>query len=240
MDKGVGFNRNIKLEWLDATAAFCAETDDPAEIRKRLQAIVGLDLNSPTNIRKTIDILLNIWFKSAVKVPDLHAEALRCFQETSTPTDRLWLHYGLILLTYPFFQSAVNIIGQISRYEETLTTTTVRQRLFAELGELGSVKEATNRITFSLRDWGILTESNQRFFYKPRCQALIASGHELEAWLLACALHAHPAQEIPFADLLHLPILFPFRFTLTAHDLRQLPGFEVQRQGLGFDMVRSV
>jgi len=38
--------------------------------------------------------------------------------------------------------------------------------------------------------------------------------------MLACALHAHRAQELPFADLLRLPGLSPFRFTLGVDQLR--------------------
>ena len=41
MDKGIGFNRSIFLPWLDAAAAFCAEIDDPSEIRERLEPVVG-------------------------------------------------------------------------------------------------------------------------------------------------------------------------------------------------------
>jgi hypothetical protein len=37
----------------------------------------------------------------------------------------------------------------------------------------------------------------------------------LEAWLLAIALSVHPAEELPFADLLRLPELFPFRFAIS-------------------------
>lgn len=58
MDKGIGFNRNVKLDWLNATAAFCAEMDDPLEIRERLMPIIAEEIKSETNIRKSIDILL--------------------------------------------------------------------------------------------------------------------------------------------------------------------------------------
>lgn len=54
---------------------------------------------------------------------------------------------------------------------------------------------------------------------------------ELEAWLLACALCADPERTVPFADLVRLPLLFPFRFSITAGQLRRRPGFDVQRQG---------
>jgi hypothetical protein len=32
--------------------------------------------------------------------------------------------------------------------------------------------------------------------------------------------------------------LFPFHFTLNVDDLRQTARFEIQRQGMGWDMVR--
>jgi hypothetical protein len=47
-----------------------------------------------------------------------------------------------------------------------------------------------------------------------------------------------PAEEIPFADLLRLPELFPFRFTLSVRHFHDFEWFHVQRQGSGWDMVR--
>ena len=240
MDKGIGFNRNIYLPWLDATAAFCAETDDPAEIRARLEPVVGQDVKGVEARRKTIDILINIWLKSADVAPDLRAEAVTWFQSTPVTDDRLWLHYGLALLYYPFFRECATIIGQFSRHESAITNRMVKQRLVAERGHLGSLDRAEQCVVASLRNWGILTKSDQRYAYAPQIQAFPASSTDLEAWLLACALRAHPAEELPFADLLHLPELFPFRFTLSVGHLRAHPWFVVQRQGAGWDMVRAV
>jgi hypothetical protein len=64
-----------------------------------------------------------------------------------------------------------------------------------------------------------------------------ASTPDLEAWLLAAALTAHPAHDLPLEDLLRLPELFPFRFTVNADLLRRSGWFEVYRQGSGWDMV---
>jgi hypothetical protein len=237
MDKGIGFNRNIKLEWLNATAAFCAEMDDPLLIRQRLEPIIRQEISSDTNIRKSIDILLNIWFKYEGAQVNLHQTALSLFQNTAFLPDRIWLHYGMTTLTYPFFYQTVTAVGQLSRYDETIAATAVRDKLFAELGALGSIKAAVSRVVYSLRDWGILVDASARNSYTPQYRHFEASQISLEQWLLAAVLHAHPAEQIPFADLLHLPALFPFKFTLTVRDLREAAGFEVQRQGGGLDMV---
>jgi len=238
MNKGIGFRRNIYLHWMDAAAAFCGESNDLAELRARLEPVVKEQIKSDENRRIAIDILLNIWAKSADIHPGLHADALRIYSHTVEVTDRLWLHYGMTMLTYDFFRLGVTAIGQLSRYDEVIAPKDVKQKLVSEMGQLGALEKATERIIFSLRNWGILTESNKRYAYRPLRHHFSASSPDLEAWMLAVALTAHPAEELPFADLLRLPELFPFHFTLTLDHLRKSGRFAVQRQGLGWDMVR--
>jgi hypothetical protein len=240
MDKGIGFNRNIYLPWLDAAAAFCAETDDPAEIRRRLQPVVEQRIKSDVNRRKAIDILLNIWVKSADVVPGLRNEAVEHYRRSAEIGDRVWLHYGLTLLYYDFFREVAAAIGQIGRIEDHITPAMVKQRLISGRGQLGSLEKAVERVMFSARDWGMLSKTDERYTYAPQRQAFSASNTSVEAWLLACALHAHPAEELPFADLVHLPELFPFQFTLSVDHLREDTRFLVQRQGSGWDMVGVV
>ncbi len=239
MNKGIGFNRTIYLDWLNAAAAFCGETDDPAKIRARLEPVLGQDLKGIEARRKTIDILVNIWLKSGDIAPDLHAEAIKQFQDALVSEDRLWLHYGLTLLYYSFFRECAVVMGQLSHHENTITTKVVKQRLVASRGQLGSLNKAAQRVVASLRNWEILTASDQRHVYTPQHQAFLTNSVELQAWLLACALRAHPAEELPFADLLHLPELFPFHFTLTVDHVRARPWFVVQRQGASWDAVRT-
>jgi hypothetical protein len=54
---------------------------------------------------------------------------------------------------------------------------------------------------------------------------------------LWAALLAHPAEELPFSDLVRLPEIFPFCITIGVQDLRESASFEVNRQGLNWDMV---
>lgn len=240
LDKGVGFNRNIKLEWLDAAAAFSAELDDSKAMRVRLEPVLAQDRTGKDAIRKSIDILINIWFKNRENYPGLYQQAVALYQATMVPTDRLWLHYGLTLLYFPFFRDCAAAVGQLSRYEDTITNRMVIDKMIGEMGQLGSLERSAQRVVASLRDWGVLTDADEPNAYIPQYRAFATSRPELEQWLLACALRAHPVEQLSFADLLYLPALFPFKFTVTVYDLRQSDGFEVQRQGLGLDMVRVV
>ena len=233
----IGFRRNIYLDWLDATAAFCAETGDAGELRARLDPIVAEHVIHPENRRMAIDILLNIWLRGGDTYRLLRDEAVRLFAGATAPADRVWLHYGLTLLRYDFFRVTCAIIGQMGRYMDEIAPAEIKRRIFAELGQFGAADKAAERVIFSLRNWGLLADAGRRSVYRP-VQGLGARDQAIEAWLLAAALTAHRAEELPFADLVRLPELFPFRFALSVEDLRRSPRFEVHRQGLGWDMVR--
>lgn len=237
MDKNMGFNRNIFRSWLDATAALCVERDDPEFIRNQLDALVIEQITSTENRRKSLDILLNIWVKTGYAHPDLRNEARMLFAQSDQAADRVWLHYGLTLLYYPFFRLTTAMIGQLSRYQDTFTPQEIKKRIIAEMGQLGGLDKATERVIFSLRNWGILIDGSRRYTYRPAINSLVTDRPQLEQWLLATALTAHPALELPFTDLVRLPELFPFRLTLNVDALRREPRFEVHRQGLGWDMV---
>ena len=238
METTIGFRRNIYLEWLNAAAAFSTQTADAREIRARLEPIVEQTVKRADNRRQAIDIVINIWIKTGERYPALRNEAVALFAEAEVPSDRLWLHYGLTLLYYRFFRMAAITIGQISRYADDVTPAEVKKRIFAELGELGAADKATERVVFSLRNWGVLVDGERHSAYKPLRQALNASKSTIQQWLLAAALAAHPAEELPFSDLVRLPELFPFRFTVGVDDLRCSRRFEVHRQGSGWDMVQ--
>jgi len=238
MDKGIGFNRNIFLHWLDATASFRQQTADADAMRDRLEPVVGQRISSAENQRKAIDILNNIWIHSRDVAPMLHDEAVSRLGSAEEAETRLWLHYGLVLLAYPFFREAAAVVGQLGRRGSLVSSGEVKRRLTATRGELGSLSKAVERVIYSLRDWAMLEDGGERYHYLVRERWLDTDDAGLQAWLLACALTAHPAEELPYLDLVRLPELFPFRISLGLDGLRSSGHFSVSRQGGGWEAVR--
>lgn len=234
-DKGLGFIRNINLTWLDAAADARLCNDDMKSIRGDLEQFLKQEINGDGARRKTIDVLVGIWHKSALIDQGLHSQALDFLLRIPT-NERVWLHYGLTLFYYPFFRQTAAIIGQFARTGEPVTNAAVKNRLAAELGHLGSINRAAERIVASLVNWGVLIHQKKGNLYLPQLQAVKSDNQELQTWLLACALSAHPSGQLPFSDLIRLPELFPFRFTVSLDNLRIIPKFIVQRQGM-WDMV---
>jgi hypothetical protein len=237
MDKDIGFNRNIKLDWLNATASFCAETNDPSEIRTRLEEVLAQDRSGVEAIRKSIDILINIWHKNGEQYPELLEFAIKHFQDTFYPSDRLWLHFGLTSLYYSLFRETSSVIGMLSKRGSLITTKEVIKQLISKRGHLGDLERSARRVVSSLRDWDVLTDSDESFAYRARYRELETDCLELEMWLLQCAFIGKNVEQIPYEDLIRLPELFPFNLKIGLDYLRKNTAFSVYRAGGGISMV---
>lgn len=235
MQKSVGLSRTVRLDWLDAVAFMCIEDELPAQIRARLDEMLVTAQPGSVERQRIVDTLVKIWVRSE---PALKMKGLDLFRQASTRQDRLCLHYGMILAQYPFFRVCMSAIGQLSRTEETVSRPIIKKKVAAELGNLGSIERAIERLFKTLLDWEVLTPDTDQKEFKILPRTVVSSMKELEFWLLSSALLTHPSDAIPFEDLLRLPELFPFRFSVTIDDLRKNSTFEVQRQGGGLDMIR--
>lgn len=235
--KGINFDRNVRLAWLDDTALLVAEGLDRTAVRERLQTLLETDIPSQENRRKTVMVLGRIWSWSAADHEPRHREAVQLLDHVD-PGDRVWLHYGMTLLTHPFFRSAAAMIGQLGRQRDSIKRDSIRAKLVGEYGELGTVRESVNRVLFSLTDWGAIAPVNGSRAIRPVESAFRTECQHLQLWLLASALEASPKHEVLLPDLLRLPELFPFHLTVGLDDIRRFSVFDVQRQGNGWDTVK--
>jgi hypothetical protein len=237
MDKGIGFSRTITLDWLDVTASLCVQNFEPLKIRQHLAETISGTVHGTHAQRKTIDVLSAVWVKTEKSAPQIRQQALAIFPTLSSSEERLWLHYGMTLVCYPFFRKCAAAIGQVSRTEELITRKMIKDRIAGDYGHLGALDRSVERIIASLTNWGSLANTDQKQNYHILLRRF-SSSENLQSWLLTCALFAHPSEAIPFDDLVHLPELYPFKFTIGVDNLRRDSRFEVQRQGGGLEMVR--
>lgn len=237
MQQTIGFSSRVKRHWLDATAALRVQISDPVLIRRELEHLLAPEVTGATARRKVIDVLLGFWDKSAAVAPRLHQAALGLYQNAYTTADYLWLHYGLGLVYYPIFRQVVGIIGQLGRLQPSLTRQQIKARVIAEWGHRGGIDRSIERICHSLTEWGLFSPTPEKTAYRPEFNVLQTDNPDLETWLLACALFAHPSDAIWETDLLRLPELYPFAFRVSHQTLAKCPWFTLTREG-GLEMVR--
>jgi len=154
MAKMVGLSRPIKLEWLNKTVELIKQGKTESEIRYDLNEYLLFEITSPTNLRKTREILLSIWVKTPEQLRKVRSLALEIYDNENV--NRLVIHWCMILLTYPVFSDVCSLIGKLTDIQETFTTAWLKQKLFDIWGERVTVLHSIDKILQTLKYIGAI------------------------------------------------------------------------------------
>jgi hypothetical protein len=231
----VGISQKIKRVWLDAVLDQLAQTRDKTELRSFLDKQLRDELPGKESRAKASGIILRIWSNIPSDHLALRDRALALLPRISGQ-ERIWLHWGMTALAYPFFRDITEIVGRVLTLQNDFTTAQVQGRMLTTWGDRTTSKEATQKLITSLLDWGVLrpTRTKGNFLLSKK---MTTPSLELQLWLLEVMLRASAADEIELQHLLRLPESFPFAFTIGPADLRKCDSFNIHRQSLDTDMV---
>ncbi len=154
MAKMVGLSRTIKLPWLNKAAELYASGCAEAEAKEQLNEYLSFEIESPTVLRKTREILMNIWFygdETSRKLKDTGVDLLKKDEDNALP-----VHWCLMLNTYPVFADLCKLIGKMAEFEETMTVKQIRQKLFDEWGERTTLFHSLDKLIATLKAIGAL------------------------------------------------------------------------------------
>ena len=207
MAKMVGLSRNLKLPWLNEVAKLYAEGLDENKIKERLNEYLSFEITSPTNIRKTREILMNIWVYENDYTGAIKAEALRLFQKDSDYA--LPVHWCMMLAAYPVFQDMCRLIGKISEFEETITTKQLKQKLFDEWGERSTLFHSSDKLIATLKALEALeTEKTGVYLVKKREY----TKPEIVNFMMFAMMKIDDAGYYSLLELENSVYLFPFKY----------------------------
>lgn len=233
----IGFDRVLRLRWLDQAALSAGETRDPDQLRAALRPRLAAEIAGQEAQLKTTGVLTRAWWRVPVAHEALRDEALAHFVGCA-PGDRLFYHWGMLLLAYPLFEQVVTITGRLLRHQGTLRPIQVSQRIAADWGHRTTLETAVPRIVRSLADWETLLAAGEVGVYRAGGPFTSADPAAV-LWLLRTRLCAHRS-DVPFNDLVRTPALFPFSVQVTPADLRRSPRLQVYQQGQEMTMVHYV
>ena len=231
----IGFSQKIKRVWMEAILDQLLQTTDTHELREFLDARLTEDLPGKESRAKAIGILLWIWSGNPQKQLALRDRAIERLP-TITGQERLWLHWGMAALAYPFFRDAAEVVGRLLVLQEDFTTAQARSRLVTTWSDRTTTKEAAQKLITTLVDWEVLRSTNIKGRFLQANKHRTASS-SLQLWLLEALLGASVVDEIEAQQLLRLPEAFPFQLTVEVNDLRRHTSFDIHRQGLDMEMV---
>src|SRR5574344_2172585 len=101
MAKMIGLSRNIKMSWLNKTVDLLSDNLNEDDFKKQLNEYLGFEIKSETNIRKTREILMHIWYYDNPETSSLRMMALNMLREDSD--NALVCHWCMMLAEYPVF-----------------------------------------------------------------------------------------------------------------------------------------
>lgn len=235
MRKIVGIDRKIKRAWLDTVLDRLVQTTDEPELRTFLDEHLTAELPGKESRAKSTGIVLRIWSGIPRERVILRDRAVALLPRISGQ-ERIWLHWGMTALAYPFFRDTTEIVGRLLALQDDFTTAQVQARMLTAWGDRATSKEAAQKLLNTLVDWDVLRSTTTKGHFL-LARKMTASIPDLQVWLLEALLRASAADEIEAQQLLRLPESFPFTVSVGVTDLRGHEGFDIHRQGLDMDMV---
>jgi Apea-like HEPN len=235
MKNTVGISHRLKRAWLDDLLDRLVQTRDEKELRAFVDQRLRDELPGKDARAKAAGILLRVWSGMEPNQVALRVRAVALLPRI-TGQERIWLHWGMAALAYPFFRDLAEVIGRMLTLQDDITNAQVQTRLKTAWGDRETSKEAAGKLITSMVDWEVLraTKTKGHFLLARKMTTSVA---DLQLWLLEAMLLASASDEIEAHQLLRLPELFPFSFTVSVGDLRRHEGFNIHRQGLDMDMV---
>lgn len=149
MAKMIGLSRNLKLQWLNKVAELVLDGHTEQEIKDQLNEYLSFEIESPTNIRKTREILMNIWVYEndySAKIKATALELIRLCPEYSMP-----IHWCMMLAAYPVFVDMCKLIGKMSEFQDEITLVQLKQKLFDEWGERTTLFHSIDKLVATLK-----------------------------------------------------------------------------------------
>lgn len=237
--KTIGFDRDLRLHWLDAVASRTAAHASVKEIRVWLDEFLADSVGGKGhsgNRGKTITVLCRVWVTPPRACQDLRQIGVGLLADAH-PDQRLALHWGMTLAAYPFFGDVMDAVGRLLSIQGDVQRGSVIQRMYESWGERPAVSRASRAAWQSAIWWGALRQADERGRYTAAKKAIRIS-RPIESFLVEAALHWARSKPIAVSSLKALPCMFPFDMSHAAMTARASNRITISRQGSDLELVR--
>jgi len=238
----IGYNRTVKLRWLDETVdlflAGMSDADIYEALRERLKNELSVGSTAQRGSReKTITLLLKTWVRVPPPLRALRQEGTHLLQAVRR-SERLPFHWGMTMAVYPFWRVVADVTGRLFRLQGTVAPAQVQRRAKELLGEREVVARSARYVLRAFADWGVISDSDRKGEYSPS-PALNVIDTRVAIWLLEAAVLSAPEASIDFNGLVSGPSLFPFQLgRVFPEQLMESGRLDVVRHGLESAVVR--
>lgn len=227
MSKLVGISRNIKLEWLDETARMVLSGKSEAEIKESLNEYLSFSIKSPTNLRKTREILMNIWVRKSEEFEYIKKIAIKAYNENKQ-ANKLAVHWCLMLITYPVYGDVSEVIGKLNDKQYDLTTGQIKSKIFDVWGERSTLLHSIDKILKTMKDIGGLKSIKTGLYKVEKYQV---KDDDIVTLFVATILELKDKLYLSIDEITASFALFPFEYNLDLEMLQRCEYFGFDKFG---------
>ena len=227
MAKMVGLSRAIKIEWLNKVVDLIIEGMSPENIKEALNDYISFEIKSRDNIRKSRDILLNLWvypFEDE-KASLIRQQALEVLKNGNE--DKLAMHWCMLLLYYPVFVDVTGMIGKLSAMQDSFSLAWLKDKMFEEWGERTTLLHSLDKIMQTLRQIGAVESKGGVYTV---CHYDVKN-NDTKKILLKTVLALKMQAYYEPSELAKIPQMFPFEYTVDSELIFGNQDFEMGNFG---------
>lgn len=207
----IGFDRELRLEWLDAVASRAAAGDSAETVRPWLNDHLADALGGKGrsgNRGKTVTVLTRIWVNVPPRCVPLRNRAISLLT-AGDASDRLALHWAMASAVYPFFADVVCLMGRLLLLQGEVERQAVMRRAIVAWGDRPAVSRGCRAVWTSVIGWGVLAGGTKRGRYT-WTEAPLQVSAKVKDILRATLAPNAPGIQASTHDTIQAPGLFPF------------------------------
>lgn len=210
MAKMVGLSRNLKLAWLNQAVELVSSNLTEYEIKEKLNEYLGFEIGSPTNIRKTREILMYIWYyenEYTEKIKPIAVDLIKKY-----PDYALEIHWCMMLAAYPVFMDMCKLIGKMSEFQDEINLIQLKQKLFDEWGERSTLYHSIDKLVSTLKSFGVLTCDKPGKYHINKHKV---TKDEVSSFVVYTMMNVDDSSYYSFKEINGSTYLFPFEYHIS-------------------------
>lgn len=232
MSKPVGFDQKLQLNHLDFTANELRCTERKAMYIK-LNEYLDDEIRGLKSRKNAITMLMKIWCLVEPDHQELQKTALSLFLQ-ATQEEKLLLHWGMILLAYPFFKAVSEEMGNFLKLQSEVPSQQLGRQIKLLYGDRRRVEVALGAVLGSIYAWEVVQRGKGNIYTLPR--RVEVTDVRLKNWLAELTLRVSEYKSMPLAMLTSQNVFFPFAYQLSIAEI-DTEKMTIDRQGVDVFMI---
>ena len=223
----IGFNRHLEMDWLVQTAFWSANGIHGQALKNKIDSLLAPSFDSKVAQDKTRNLLFGIWDSESKSVPKaFHSDACKLLIEHSEIN--IAIHWGMMLVKYPFFYNIVVQIGRMTKHEGLFIYNQLEQRITESYGDTSTIKHCMQFVVRTLINLELL--SNPKSGTYQLRKSIVIKYDNVIAWLTEVSVRAQGNSSKSMSAIINDPAWFPFEINFNENKLSSNIRLDVHHQ----------